>query len=105
MARRHPDDFKLEVVRQLETGEKPLSQLCEEHDLSPRVVQGWKSRVEQHGPLAFQRRLRLSRHEAATRKIGELERQLEELSMENEFLKLVLQQIDVPLPRGRTWPS
>jgi transposase-like protein len=35
MRRQHSAEFKFEMVRQLQTGERRLAQLCREHELDP----------------------------------------------------------------------
>jgi len=96
MARKHTAEFKFEIVRQLQTGEKRLVQVCCEHDLDPAMVRGWVVRVEKHGPAAFPQSATAATSleraggrtlAAAEARIGELERLVGQLALENEFLK------------------
>ena len=46
-------EFKLQVARQLVTGEKRLAQLCREHDLCQSLVRHWREQYEVHGENAW----------------------------------------------------
>ena len=53
-ARRNFDrEFKLGVVRQLESGEKRLGQVCREHSLAESVVRRWREQYQDRGAEAF----------------------------------------------------
>lgn len=53
-ARRNFDrEFKLGVVRQLESGEKRLGQVCREHSLAESVVRRWREQYQEKGSEAF----------------------------------------------------
>lgn len=111
MPRQHTAAFKFEIVRQLQSREKRLAQICREHDLDPAMVKGWCARVEKHGTQAFPRSpvgdattgqsattaLTLA---AAEARIADLERLVGQLTLENEFLKRALKQAGSPLPKG-----
>ena len=45
----HNREFKLEVVRQVTTGEKRPAQICREHDLANSVLDRWRKEYEQWG--------------------------------------------------------
>lgn len=108
MSRKYSAAFKFEVVRQLQAGEKRLAQVCREHDLDPGMVRGWRERVERRGAAAFPRS---SGEEplataspkdlaAAEARIGELERLLGQLALENDFLKKALRRASSLRPKG-----
>jgi transposase len=96
MPRKYSAAFKFEVVRQLQSGERRLAQICREHDLDPTMVRNWRTTVEKRGAEAFPRSegeapapspasgLTLA---AAEARIGELERLVGQLALENDFLK------------------
>ena len=99
MARQFSAAFKFEVVRQLQlpqAGERRLAQVGHEHDLDPGMVRDWRTRVETHGADAFphspreeptpapQTSLTLPAVEA---RVGELERLVGQLTLENGFLR------------------
>lgn len=110
MARRFSAAFKFEIVRQLQSGERRLAQVCREHDLDPGMVRDWRTRVERRGAEAFPRSvgedevsapaasgLTLS---AAEARIGDLERLVGQLTLENDFLKKALRRASCRAPRG-----
>lgn len=95
MPRQHSAEFKFEIVRQLQAGEKRLLQLCREHELDPGMVKDWAARVERHGSQAFPRSATATSTvdpsartlAAAETRIADLERLVGQLTLENEFLK------------------
>jgi transposase-like protein len=112
MRRQHTAAFKFEIVRQLQTGERRLAQLCREHELDPTMVRGWCARVEKHGTQAFPgspagnaavgesacTALTLA---AAEARIADLERLVGQLTLENDFLKKALRQAGCPSSNGK----
>jgi transposase len=101
MRRQHTATFKFEIVRQLQSGERRLAQICREHQLDPAMVRGWCARVEQHGPQAFpgspagnggagERVCTALTLAAAEARIADLERLVGQLALENDFLKKAL---------------
>jgi transposase-like protein len=46
-------EFKLQVIRQLKSGEKRLAQLCREHNLCQTLVRRWREQYEQKGENAW----------------------------------------------------
>lgn len=106
MARKHSAAFKFEIVRQLQTGEKRLAQVCREHELDPTMVCNWRDQVAKRGTGAFPRSpggeeeaapATLASTEA---RIGELERLLGQLTLENDFLKKALRRASSPAKKG-----
>ncbi len=108
MPRKHTAEFKFEMDRQLQAGEKRLAQVCREHDLDPAMVRGWVLRVEKYGSGAFPQSATLATTAAgpdpatgrtlaaAEARIGELERLVGQLALENEFLKKALRRVNSP---------
>lgn len=84
-------EFKLQVVRQLVTGEKRISQVCREHDLCQTLVRRWREQYEQDGEHAW--REAQSGHVAANAqaRIAALEAALGRAHLENEFLRQALE--------------
>ena len=101
MPRKHSAEFKFEVVRQLEDGEKSLAAVCREFELDPSLVIGWRHRVRELGSQAFPGSPpgngfvpppgSPTTMGAAEARIAELERLLGQLTLENQFLKKALQ--------------
>lgn len=85
--RNHSPQFKLDVVRELETGTKSKAQLCREHDLNPSLVSRWQQQYEQHGDAAFSSLKPVSETQALERRVAELERLLGQTTAENAYLK------------------
>ena len=97
--RHHSEEFKREIVRQLEAGEKRISQLCREHHLDPGMVREWKRKVEAHGERAF-RDPEASELAQALKRIAELEGLVGRITLEKEFLKKACKSAGCPLPKG-----
>jgi transposase-like protein len=53
MKRTFSREFKLQVARQVATGEQRLAQLCREHSLCQTLVRKWKHQYELFGDMAF----------------------------------------------------
>jgi transposase-like protein len=85
-------EFKLQVVRQLVSGEKRFAQLCREHNLCQTLLRRWRDQYDQRGENAWLDREdgRLVDPEAQTR-IAALEAALGRATLENEFLRHALQ--------------
>jgi transposase len=86
LRRNYAREFKLEVVRQVATGQKRPAQVCREYGLAESVLLRWRREYEARGEAAFTEK-QLSRTEALERKIAELERFCGKLALENEILK------------------
>jgi transposase len=86
----HSREFKLEVVRQVASGEKRPAQICREYDLADSVLSRWRKEYQERGEAAFQvvPSGEVSTHE---QKIAELERFCGQLALENQVLKKTLQ--------------
>src|SRR2546427_7212298 len=92
MKRSFSREFKLQVVRQLVSGEKRFAQLCREHNLCQTLLRRWREQYEQRGENAWldQDAGRPVDPEAQTR-IAALEAALGRATLENEFLRHALQ--------------
>src|SRR5215211_5248511 len=66
-------DFKLEVVRQVERGERRPAQICREHNLADGVLWRWRREYAERGEAAFAPPPAASA-EGRERRIAELER-------------------------------
>ena len=88
----HSREFKLEVVRQVRTGEKRPAQICREHDLANSVLDRWRKEYEQRGEAAFSEKV-ATEQDALERRIADLERFCGQLSWENAVLKKALRQV------------
>lgn len=79
-------EFKLEVVRQIDRGERRPAQICREHGIADGVLWRWRQEYATRGEAAFAPR-EPDGEEALTRRIAELERFCGQLALENEALK------------------
>ena len=79
-------EFKLEVVRQIEHGERRPAQVCREHGLADAVLWRWRREYAARGEAAFAPPAPGS-PEALERRIAELERFCGQLALENAVLK------------------
>jgi transposase-like protein len=82
-------EFKLDLVRQLESGQKRLAQLCREYNLDQSLLSRWRGEFRQRGENAFlpKQSQELSVNQAFEQRIAELERHCGQLSLENALLK------------------
>lgn len=46
-------EFKLSIVKALNSGEKSVVQLCREHNLSDSLIHNWKKLYREKGEVAF----------------------------------------------------
>ncbi len=83
-------EFKLEVVRQLNSGTKRPAQLCREYQLAESVLARWRKEYAERGETAFTPR-DLSAADTLEQRIAELERLCGQLTLENAVLKKALQ--------------
>ena len=87
-------EFKLQVVRQLLSGEKRLAHLCREHQLSETLVRRWKEQYEAQGEAAWPEFGSLVVTPDAEQRIRELEAALGRAHLENELLRRALKQAE-----------
>ena len=87
--RMHSREFKLDVVRQIASGQKRPAQACREYGLADSVLSRWRREYQERGEAAFASQL----GEATTQeqRIAELERFCGQLALENRVLKKALQ--------------
>lgn len=81
---RYPREFKIEVVRRLESGEKSLSELCRELGLSQQYVCRWRQQLSKKGDTAFPGN---GNGGSKASEVAELKKELARLKEENEILK------------------
>jgi len=84
-------EFKLDVVRQLISGQKRFAQLCREHNLCETLLRRWREQYERDGEHAW---LDPKAGDASLRdaeaRIAQLEAALGRATLENEFLRHAL---------------
>lgn len=89
--RYHSREFKLQVCRQVVSGERRPSQICREHGIAGSVLTRWRQEYQARGEAAFTPRLpsELPETQALKARIDELERFCGQLALENSILKKV----------------
>ncbi len=89
-------EFKLDIVRQIESGAKRAAQVCREHHLAETVLLRWRREYEERGEAAFTPRVlddQAPSQSSVERRIAELERLCGQLALENAALKKALQHL------------
>lgn len=89
----HSRELKLEIVRQIATGQKRPAQVCREYGLAESVLSRWRKEYQERGEAAFQP------HQAEgtpsqEQRIVELEQFCGQLALENQVLKKTLQRLE-----------
>lgn len=102
--RKFSPQFKLQIVREVEGGEKRISEICREHALSDSIVRRWVEQHRERGPDAFRTGDPKSEELAAAQKrIAELEAALGRATLEVDFLRRCVKRANVPLPESARW--
>ncbi len=83
-------EFKLQVIREIEAG-KTQAQVAREYQLSDNTISKWRRELRQYKERAFAGRGNAYTDEA---RVNELERMVGRLTMENDFLKKLLQKLE-----------
>lgn len=79
-------EFKLGLMRALESGEKRPGQVCREHELSPTLLKRWREQYAEHGEAAWPAAPPPVDATPADR-LKELEATVGRLYVENELLR------------------
>lgn len=82
-------EFKIDLCRQIQSGQKRPAQLCREHQLTEGLLLRWRREYEQRGEAAFCAKAtpEVSPTVLLEQKVAELERFCGQLSLENALLK------------------
>jgi transposase len=95
-------EFKLDVVRQITSGEKRPAPVCREHQLAETVLLRWRREVEERGEAACTPKETVSSRPSAEVRVAELERFCGQLAVENAALKKALQHLQTRLAASST---
>ncbi len=81
-------ELKVAAMREIDSG-RTMSEVARQLELSPKLLERWRSEWRARGELAFpgNGRRGVSRAFHELQRIGELERKIGQLTMENDFLK------------------
>ena len=93
LARRiYSRDLKIAAMREIDAG-RTITELARQLELSPKLLERWRGEWLARGEMAFPGIGRRGVTPAFTelQRIGELERKIGQLTMENDFLKKALQ--------------
>lgn len=82
-------EFKLDLCRQVQSGQKRPAQLCREHQLTEGLLLRWRREFGLRGEAAFSAKdtSEASPTAALEQKVAQLERFCGQLSLENALLK------------------
>lgn len=86
--------FKVEIVRQVRSREKRISQICREYQLSETLVRRWCDQYELHGEDAWPATGPLAVTADPVQRIQELEAALGRAHLENELLRRALKRAE-----------
>ena len=89
--RKYSREFKLQVVRQLTSGEKSRGQVLREYQLSGSVLDRWRREVQDRGEEQAFHVQEPTEVERLQARIADLERILGQLYAENAVLKKTLE--------------
>jgi transposase len=93
LARRaYSRDLKIAAMREIDSG-RTTGEVARQLELSPKLLERWRGEWRARGEMAFPGLGRRGVTPAMTelQRIGELERKIGQLTMENDFLKKALQ--------------
>lgn len=88
MKKRYPGSFKFKVALEVLKGDRTISDICREHNLTPGLVHKWKSQLKNRGGEVFS-------GVASSVSNGELEKsklyeEIGRLKVEVDFLKKIV---------------
>ena len=95
--RQYTRDFKIDIVREIETG-KSLAQVSRENGIHPSLIVKWKKEYFENPENAFSGNGRVYKEQA---RMAELERLVGRLYAENEFLKKALRTLESRIQEER----
>ena len=87
--RRHSREFKLQVCREIASGQKRPAQVCREYQLAHGLLSRWRAEYVERGEQAFATQP-VNEVEALRAQIAELEQFCGQLALENKPLKRAL---------------
>ena len=89
-------EFKLQVIREVESGVKTTAQAAREYQLTQHTISKWRREHRRYKDRAFsgQGRTRLPASRREDARVAELERMVGRLTMENDILKKLLKRLE-----------
>lgn len=83
--RRFSAEFKARVALEALVGDKTLAELAAKHDVHPNMIAAWKRQAKESLPGVFEGKRSVVDSERE-REIGELQKKVGQLTIENDFL-------------------
>ena len=77
-------EFKAKVVLECISGEKSVSEACQEYQLSPVLVSKWRTEFIENSAAIFEKKNKETENQ---KQIADLERLVGRLTLENDMLK------------------
>ena len=95
--------FKMKIVLAILQGDKELSEICSEYSLSNELVCQWKQEFLQNAHFAFStasdRKAAKKRQNSLNKRTARMEKAIDQLTLERDFLQDCFRQLGVPLPK------
>jgi len=89
--RQYTAEFKLEVIREYEAGKSSL-ELSRKHGFHPSLLNRWRKAYQENGREGLENGS--AKKDQQEDRIAELERMVGRLTMENDFLKKLLEALE-----------
>lgn len=86
MKRKYPGAFRFKVALEALKGNRTLSDICREHNISPGLVHRWKNHLKEHGIKVFDNITSNSSSSGDSEK-AKLYEEIGRLKVELDFLK------------------
>ena len=80
-------EFKIETVKEILGGQKPIAQLCGERQVTDWLVYKWRQEFLAKAPRVFENKAQGNQHNEQMEKMAELERLVGQLTLENSAQK------------------
>lgn len=83
---RYPKEFKIEAIRLLNSGDKPVSEIARELGVKRTLLYRWRDQEREEGESAFHRKAGRPRNDKLS-EIDRLRKELKEVIEERDILK------------------
>lgn len=92
MSRVYARDFKLDLCQKIRSGELSQARACRDHGLSSGMLGRWLTQYDIHGQEAFRGQPWREQTVSPEKRLAQMEKELEQTKLENEFLRWVIDQ-------------
>lgn len=83
---RYTNEFKIEAIRLMDLGDKPISEIAMELGVKRTLLYRWRDQVKENGESAFTRKVGRPRNDQLS-EIDRLKKELKEVTEERDILK------------------